>query len=145
MINASGECPSSAEVALAAEIQKPFPVLSSVRALLGPGRDASPDGTSDNGVPLLLVAATLGHAKIVSVLVTAGANVNATDPTFLNSDVVQHAATPLDDPAAGPRSLRASVLYHFGGGLDVRNAEPRETRILTGTAKTRTAIGRWTD
>ena len=28
----------------------------------------------------------------------------------------------MSDPAAGPRSLRASVLYHFSGALDVRNA-----------------------
>ena len=36
-------------------------------------------------------------------------------------DAVQHLATPLSDPAAGPRALRASVLRHFIGGLDVRN------------------------
>ena len=121
-VNASGECPTSAEGALAAEIQKPFPVLSSVRALLGSGRNADPNWIGDDGVPLLLVAATLGHAKIVSVLVTAGANPQAADFSYYDLDVVQHAATPLDDRAAGPRALRASVLYHFGGGLDVRNA-----------------------
>ena len=120
--NASGECPTSAEGALAAEIQKPFPVLSSVRALLGSGRNADPNWIGDDGVPLLLVAATLGHAQIVSVLVTAGANPQAADFSYYDLDVVQHAATPLDDRAAGPRALRASVLYHFGGGLDVRNA-----------------------
>ena len=47
---------------------------------------------------------------------------SATDPTYSDYDAAQHAAAPLSDPAAGPRALRASVLYYFGGGLDVRNA-----------------------
>ena len=128
-INASGECPAVVDAALAAEIQKQSPDLSRVRALLGAGQDASPNSAGDDGVPLLIVAATLGHAKIVSVLVTAGANVNALDSTFVNLDVVQHAATPLDDRAKGPRALRASVLYHFGGGLDVRNATFRDAKF----------------
>ena len=54
------------------------------------------------------------------MLVTAGADVNATDPTHPDRlNVVHHLATPLSGPAAGPRALRASVLYYFGGGLDV--------------------------
>ena len=55
------------------------------------------------------------------MLVTAGADVNATDPSFNEYDAVQHAASPLSDPAAGPRALRASVLYYFGAAVDARN------------------------
>ena len=121
VLNAAGECPDSFAKDLAAEVEKTNPVLSSVRALLNAGAD--PDAAWRLGVPLLLAAATLGHAQIVSVLVTAGANPQAADFSYYDLDVVQHAATPLDARAAGPRSLRASVLYHFGGGLDVRNAQ----------------------
>ena len=120
-LNAAGECPDLSSAALIAEVEKTNPVLSSVRALLNAG--AKPDAAWGDGVPLLLAAATLGHAQIVSVLVTAGANPQAADFSYYDLDVVQHAATPLDARAAGPRSLRASVLYHFGGGLDVRNAQ----------------------
>ena len=120
-MNAAGECPNLSSAALIAEVEKTNPVLSSVRALLNAG--AKPDAAWGPGVPLLLAAATLGHAQIVSVLVTAGANPQAADFSYYDLDVVQHAATPLDARAAGPRSLRASVLYHFGGGLDVRNAQ----------------------
>ena len=120
-LNAAGECPDLSDADLIAEVEKPGPVLSSVRALLNAGAD--PDAAWRPGVPLLLAAATLGHAQIVSVLVTAGANPQAADFSYYDLDVVQHAATPLDARAAGPRSLRASVLYHFGGGLDVRDAD----------------------
>ena len=89
-----------------------------------------PDLENSNGVPLLILAARNGHARIVSVLVTAGANVNATDPTFLNLDVAQHAATPLSDPAAGSRVQRAQVLRHFGAALDVRNALSADAAVF---------------
>ena len=119
--NPAGECPSLPDVALAAEVEKTNPVLSSVRALLNAG--ASPDAAGTTGrVPLLIVAATIGHADIVSVLVTVGANVNAADSTFSNFNVAHHMATHLNDPAAGPRVLRAAVLHHFSAALDVRNA-----------------------
>ena len=124
-------CSGSAEAqrllalaALAAEVEKPAGAanVSVVAALLSGANGADPNGADSAGRPLLIAAARNGHAEIVSVLVTAGADVNATDPTFLNMDAAQHAATPLTDPAAGPRALRASVLHYFGGGLDVRNA-----------------------
>ena len=38
----------------------------------------NPNGTID-GVPALIVAATIGHAEIVSILITAGATANARD------------------------------------------------------------------
>ena len=113
-----------AQAALAAEVEKPAGAaqVSVVAALLSGAGAADPNGANSAGRPLLIAAARNGHAQIVSVLVTAGADVNATDPTFLNMDAAQHAAAPLTDPAAGPRALRASVLYYFGGALDVRNA-----------------------
>ena len=83
-------------------------------------RGADPDHADAAGRPLLILAARNGHAELVSILAVAGADVNATDPTFNNADVAHHLATPLGDPAAGPRGLRASVLRYFGGGLDVR-------------------------
>ena len=85
-------------------------------------RGADPDYADSAGRPLLIVAARNGHAELVSVLAAAGANVNATDRTFFNRDVAHHAASTLSVPGVIPRGLRASVLYYFGGGLDVRNA-----------------------
>ena len=109
---------AAANMTLLAEIQEDPPDLDVVRAALRAG--AVPDHRTAEGIPALIVAAKLGRAKVVSVLVTAGADVNATDPTHPDRlNVVHHLATPLSGPAAGPRALRASVLYYFGGGLDV--------------------------
>ena len=108
---------------LLAEVQKAPGAANLSVVLERLNDDVGPDIADANGVPVLIVAATMGHAEIVSVLVTAGANVTAKDPNVSDMlNVVHHAATPLNRPAAGPRSLRASVLYYFGGGLDVRNA-----------------------
>ena len=108
---------------LLAEVQKAPGAANLSVVLERLNDDVGPDTADANGVPVLIVAATMGHAEIVSVLVTAGANVTAKDPNVSDMlNVVHHAATPLNRPAAGPRSLRASVLYYFGGGLDVRNA-----------------------
>ena len=127
-----GECKkdaSAANAALAAEIRKLSPSLSTVRAALDAG--ASPDITvTVNAVikrPALIEAGRRGHAKIVSVLVTAGANVNARDPkdnSYSNSrDFGHHAVGRLSVPGFPmSRATRASLLYHFGDALDVRNA-----------------------
>ena len=123
----NGECKidaaAAANMALAAEIQKTSPSLSTVRAALDAG--ANPDLTV-NGRPALIEAGRRGHAKVVSVLVTAGADVNAADAGFDDFGVAHHAAAPLSGAnagdAAGPRALRASVLFYFGGGLDARKA-----------------------
>ena len=114
----------AAQAALAAEVEKPAGAAKvSVAAALLSGADAAdPNGADSAGRPLLIAAARNGHAEIVSVLITAGADVNATDPTYSDYDAALHAAAPLADPAAGPRALRASVLYYFGGGVDARNA-----------------------
>ena len=115
---------AAARAALLAEVEKPAGAanVATVRALLSGADDVGPNIEDSAGRPLLILAARNGHAQVVSVLAVAGADVSATDPTFINVDAAQHAATPLTDPAAGPRALRASVLYYFGGGLDARNA-----------------------
>ena len=116
----------AAQATLAAEVEKPAGAakVAAVRALLSGADAADPNGADSAGRPLLIAAARNGHAEIVSVLITAGADVNATDPTYSDYDAALHAAAPLADPAAGPRALRASVLYYFGGGVDARNAAP---------------------
>ena len=124
-------CDGSAEVqmhvaraSLIAEVEKAAGAanVSVVAALLSGANAVDPNIEDSFGLSPLILAARNGHPEVVSVLITAGADVNATDSTFLNADVAQHAAGILTDPAAGPRALRASVLYYFGGGLDVRNA-----------------------
>ena len=81
--------------------------------------DGGLDGTDSSNRPLLIVAARQGHAKIVSILITAGAKSTVTDPSFHNVNAAIHAATPLSDPGPSLRAARASVLYHFGDALDV--------------------------
>ena len=78
-----------------------------------------PEATDSSNRPLLIVAARQGHAKIVSILITAGAKSTVTDPSFYNVNAAIHAATPLTDPGPSLRAARASVLYHFGDALDV--------------------------
>ena len=101
---------------LLAEVRRENGRVAEVLRLLE-GEDANPDQSDANGAAALIIAATVGHAEIVSVLVTAGANPAATDPTFDDYNVVHHMAAGLNAPAAGPRALRASVLYHFGDAL----------------------------
>ena len=111
---------SANNAALIAEVAKPPGAANpaTVVALLNlPGGDPNAEDAADR--PLLIVAARNGHARIVSILVTAGADPTATDPSFYNWNVPQHAAAYLPAAAAGPRALRASVLYHFGDALDV--------------------------
>ena len=67
------------------------------------------------GVPLLIVAATVGHAEIVSILVAAGAAASATDPTADGWNVAHHMAGTV---AAGGAAGRLSVLQYFGGALE---------------------------
>ena len=129
--NAAGRthviCFGAAKASLLAEVKKPRGEadVSTVARLLDDD-SVSPDLADSDGTPILIVAATLGHAEIVSVLITAGADVSAADPNFRNFGAVHHAASPLSGAnaggAAGPRAVRASVLYYFGGGLDVRKA-----------------------
>ena len=121
-----------AQAALVAEVEKAPGAanVATVRALLSGANAADPNAANSAGWPALILAARNGHAQIVSVLVTAGADVNATDPTFLSADAVQHAVQRLGDSTTlSSRQWSDSVLtrwsdvfYAFGGGLDVRNA-----------------------
>ena len=101
---------------LLAEVRRENGRVAEVLRLLE-GEDANPDQSDADGATALIIAATVGHAEIVSVLLAAGANPAATDPTFDDYNVVHHMAAGLNAPAAGPRALRASVLYHFGDAL----------------------------
>ena len=118
----SGGAPD-VRVSLLAEMTKErgFASVSTVLRLLDE-EGASPDFSDSAGRALLILAATVGHAEIVSVLITAGANPNALDPTFNNSDVAHHMSAPLSSPAVSLRAVRASVLRHFGDALEVRNS-----------------------
>ena len=109
---------------LAAEVVKTSPSLVSVRALLDAG--ASPNVLT-NTVPVLLTAAALGHAQIVSVLITAGADPAAhLGNVFFDMNValLMAARDGTAQPGGGelPRAERWNVLRHFGDALAVRGA-----------------------
>ena len=115
-------CRSDHDQPLIAEVQKqPSPSLVSVRSLLDLG--ARPNITTRAGVPLLFVAATLLHAEVVSVLITAGANVSA--QFGLSATLVNSGGAPRPLPRflseqvyAGnvPVNSRLEETYfHFGG------------------------------
>ena len=115
----TGKCVPRA--ALIAEIEKDKPDLAAVRSLLEQGVD--PNLTVSAGVPLLFVAATLLHAKVVSVLITAGANVSA--QFGLSATLVNRDGTPRPLPRflservyAGNVSVNSRLVetyLHFGG------------------------------
>ena len=118
-----GAAAAEARASLVAEVEKAGGVADvSVVLNLLEQSGVTPNLLDAADRPLLIVAASLGHAEIISVLVTAGADVNATDAAFRGRDVVQRAASPLGDLAGDSRALRATALYSFGGALDVRNA-----------------------
>ena len=115
-------CRSDHDQPLIAEVQKqPSPSLVSVRSLLDLG--GRPNITTSAGVPLLFVAATLLHAEVVSVLITAGANVSA--QFGLSATLVNSGGAPRPLPRflseqvyAGnvPVNSRLEETYfHFGG------------------------------
>ena len=76
-LNAHNQCAGPLDDKLFDEVSKvnPPPVLSSVIALLDDG--ANPNIINDDGVHVLAVAATLLHAEVISVLVSAGADAAA--------------------------------------------------------------------
>ena len=104
-----GKCVPRA--ALTAEIEKDKPNLAIVRSLLKQGVD--PNLTVSAGVPLLFVAATLLHAEVVSVLITAGANPSVRFGVAFGS---------FHNSAGTPRTLPGFLTEHihmdgiFGGG-----------------------------
>ena len=88
-LNAHNQCAGPLDGKLFDEVSKvnPPPVLSSVIALLDDG--ANPNIINDDGVHILAVAATLLHAEVISVLVSAGrgrGGVFAESPAGAKSD-----------------------------------------------------------
>ena len=69
-------CVGFARHALLEEVKKPRARAAEVLRLLD-DRSVSPDTEDLDGTPILIVAATMGHAEIVGALITAGANPNA--------------------------------------------------------------------
>ena len=114
---ATALCESPETVALLAEIVKASPSLSSVVALLDAG--ANPNAIT-NTVPALLTAAALGHADVVSVLITAGADPDARNPVFHRTNVAHFMAAP--DGNDLTRAQKLDVLRHFAGGLAAATA-----------------------
>ena len=104
-------CRSSRDLKLIAEVQKTPQNLVSVRALLDQG--ARPGITTSAGIPILIVAATLRHADIVSVLITAGADPNA---EHQSARVPTHAAIGADGHSARDD---AELLIHFGNAAAI--------------------------
>ena len=107
-----------AQASLLAEAQKERGQanVSAVVTLLANGAD--PDGTDGGGTPLLIVAATMGHAEIVSVLVTFGANPAVVDGGFNNFNAPHYMAA---HNATISRAAKWDVLRHFGDALEVKN------------------------
>ena len=117
---ADGSCYSDQEKALIAEVKKPSPNLATVRALLAHS-DVNPN-LSDGGVPLLAIAATLLHAEVVSVMITAGADVSVKfgiisqlnsqgRPLFVPMLLAQLARS--DNPLSANRRF-VETFVHFG-------------------------------
>ena len=116
---------SDAEVttALRAEIRKESPNTEVVRRFLAV---ADADGTFLDGVALLITAAALGHAEVVSVLITAGADPDTRSPFGgfdLNIPLLMATYDGTQQPDGSgelARAKRATVLYHFGDAVEVR-------------------------
>ena len=108
----------------------PAPALASLRAAVRAGDAAQveslltlsdfahADAVDDAGVPLLIVAATLGHAAVVSVLAAAGADPDAREPSLDRG--VPH-LTAADDSSL-LWAQKSEVLRHFIGGMRARAA-----------------------
>ena len=95
----------------------PSPSPATIAALLRDGAD--PNGTTGE-IPRLIVAATLGHAQAVSVLITAGAHPQTADPSYLQFNVAHHMASRGRTTLS--RAQQWNVLQNFGGGLAQRRA-----------------------
>ena len=133
----NGECPSDHDDALIAAVQESPPNLATIRMLLSDG--ARRNVTTSAGVPLLFVAATLLHAEVVSVLITAGADVNrtfgiSTGHRFQNISVGTPRLLPvlLAELAASNHPLSANrrfveTFVHFGDAAGDRFDWRQET------------------
>ena len=91
----------------------PSPNLASLRQALDDG--ANPNSVLD-GVPVLIAAATLGHAGAVSVLITAGADPGATHDDFgLSGLNAMHYMA--GHQATISRADKRDVMRHFGDAV----------------------------
>ena len=116
---ADGSCYSDEEKALIAEFEREPLDLVSVVALLDQG--VNPNLTS-GGIPLLFVAATLGDAEAVSILITAGVDPNTQirNPTGGDDYLPEYlgrnglTGTPASAEPILPWRSAASVLIYFG-------------------------------
>ena len=116
---ADGSCYSDEEKALVAEFEREPLDLVSVVALLDQG--VNPNLTS-GGIPLLFVAATLGDAEAVSILITAGVDPNTQirNPTGGDDYLPEYlgrnglTGTPASAEPILPWRSAASVLIYFG-------------------------------
>ena len=126
----AGGCRTAADELLLTEVQKPSPNLATVRALLDQGADQ--DVATEDGDPVLFVAVMLGHAEVVSVLITAGANASLTvkveDDLNAEGDFLPEYIAKNGLPVNGPKDEEpdfsswrdvAEVMIHFGGGARV--------------------------
>ena len=107
-----GVCVAAQDVLLA-EIQKESPSLVTVIQALDAGAD--PDHKAGE-VPLLIVAATMGHAEIVSVLVTAGADPDARWKRASCSSQTLGRAVP---HVVAQNNFRPALYYTWGTALNV--------------------------
>ena len=113
--NRFGVC-SSLGPALAAEVRKDSPSVAEVVRLLDAGARA--DETDGNEDAVLAVAVTLGHAEVVSVLITAGANAEV---RFGSGWGVAHYLSANPDGLEWTRAAR--VLLWFGEAVSLSSSE----------------------
>ena len=99
------------------EIRKSSPNTELAALLLSEAHRANPNAPDENNIPIVIVAATLGHADMVSVLITAGANPAARNPSF-NDATIPHLMAAVD-VSLRPDDKRA-VLQHFGDAIEAR-------------------------
>ena len=121
--------PSEHDPALLAEVQKVSPNLATVRFLLDQG--ARVNLTNSARLPILIIAARMRHAEVVSVLITAGADPNTDDYSYYN--VPFNAAVGRNGYSARED---AELLVHFGDAAAIAGVsvswKARDLNALSG-------------
>ena len=121
---------------LAAEVTLANPSLVSVRALLAAGADAN---GLVNEIRFVLTAAANGHAALVSILITAGADPTARHPTWHGANI-PHLMAAWDSPVKNlSTARRRDVLFHFGNAVVIRNVD-FDYNALTGNGNHMVAL-----
>ena len=105
---------AAANATLLAEVQKSSADVSVVLRALDEGADANT--ATSAGIPVLVVAATMLHAEVVGILITAGA-----DPTVKVDGLSHHYYSPGVDSRFIPEALLQLARLDFGRS-DVRRA-----------------------